>query len=126
MNVPPFCKSCRRLAELTIGAEIYPDRNDLAEKPFWICRGCDAYVGTHPGSKRPLGSLAGKQTRVARMMAHKAFDRLWKGGKMSRSKAYKLLGKKIGVSNVHIGESGFKRCRRIIAATRELEAEIHS
>ena len=120
----PRCDKCCKQAVLTTGAMLYPNRYDLAEKSFWICSECGAYVGCHPGTVTPLGSLAGKRTRLARMMAHRAFDVFWKDrGGVSRGRAYRLLAAKLGLEHIHIGQSGYKRCAMIVRAVRELEAE---
>jgi len=41
------------------------------------------------------GELVDKETRIARMAAHLAFDPLWKQGLLSRSKAYRILASKM-------------------------------
>lgn len=52
---------------------------------------CDGLVGCHPESKRPLGTMANKETRDARKRAHDVFDRLWKSAPVTRSWAYEWL-----------------------------------
>lgn len=50
---------------------------------------CDGAMGVHPDGE-PMGVPADKETRAARMEAHKVFDKLWKpvGAPYSRSQAY--------------------------------------
>lgn len=74
------CPYCGQQASLVSGKEIYPYRPDLHDRMFWLCRPCDAYVGTHKNSKRhvPLGLLANADLRWARMRAHAVFDGYWK------------------------------------------------
>jgi len=43
----------------------------------YVCPGypaCDTYVGCHPRTDLPLGTMAGSDLRLARRKAHKAFD----------------------------------------------------
>lgn len=46
----------------------------------------------------PRSAPAGSPLARARMKAHKAFDRLWQDGSMSRSQAYKWLARSMGIS----------------------------
>ena len=73
----PACIECGGLGELTTGLTIYPGSRSLAKLNFWRC-GCGAYVGTHKGTAKALGTCAGPETREARTRAHHAFDPLWK------------------------------------------------
>lgn len=81
---------------LSDGREAYPHRGDLHHKPFWFC-GYGAFVGCHPGTNNALGSPAGKRTKRGRTEAHKAFDRIWKSGAMTRKEAYKWLADRLGI-----------------------------
>lgn len=64
----PICPYCNKAAELVDGTAVYPHRSDLAHKRFWLCKPCDAWVGTHRDSKKhlPLGRLADKELREAK------------------------------------------------------------
>ena len=79
----------------------------------WECTKCDARVGCHPNSTRPLGTLADEDLREARMKVHRAFDPMWQSGRMSRREAYKWLAKRMRLSEDegHIGMFDRKRCR---------------
>jgi len=111
------CGYCKRPAELVGGGVVYPHQPDLAGKKFWLCRPCDAYVGTHVNSKRhaPLGQLADLNLRFARKMAHEAFDPLWREGDMNRTEAYKWLAKHLGISvkRCHIAMFNTDTCVRV-------------
>lgn len=80
------------------------------------CPQCGAYVGCHKGTKKALGRVADKELRAAKMLAHKAFDVIWKTGYMSRSEAYKWLGEKLDLPKkyVHIGYFGIDTCTRVV------------
>lgn len=108
------CDYCQKRAEKVSGREVYPHRPDLFGKTFWRCRPCEAHVGCHPDSTRPLGGLANKELRQARQRAHAAFDPIWKSGGMRRTAAYKWLAKAMSVREIHIGQSNGPTCERII------------
>jgi hypothetical protein len=85
----------------------------------WICENfpkCDAYVGTHKGTNKPLGRIANKELRELKKRCHELFDPLWKNGKMSRSGAYMALQRVMGLSGrrAHIGKFDENECRKLI------------
>lgn len=99
---------------------------------IYLCRPCDAYVGCHQNTRKPLGTLANKELRLWRRRAHAAIDPLWRAqkgrekGKM-RKKIYRALEEHFG-REVHIGESDIDLCRDIIVLvhTRKLYSLIHA
>lgn len=117
------CDYCGEPAELVDGRTIYPHRPDLAHKSFYRCWPCKAYVGCHPGTKKPLGRLATAALRKAKQNAHAAFDPIWKAPKsngkrkQARNEAYAWLAKKLGVhpDKCHIGMFDESMCARTIA-----------
>lgn len=117
---PPTCPYCGASAELVDGTVIYPHREDLATKRFWDCRRCDAYVGCHDGTAKPLGRLANKELRGMKMQAHGAFDPLWRSGEMGRQEAYAWLAEALGIppEECHIGMMAVDRCRAVVAACK--------
>jgi hypothetical protein len=98
------CVECGGNGRLVKGDQVHPDRPDAANELYYLCA-CGAYCGAHPGTCRPLGRPANRDTRKARIRAHKVFDRLWKGGLMGREAAYAWLADRVGVArfNCHIG-----------------------
>jgi len=121
-----LCSYCGRAAVLVTGREIYPHRSDLYAKQFWSCRDCDAYVGCHRGTTRPLGRLANAELRQAKMRAHRAFDRLWQSGRTSRSRAYRLLAERLEltVDDCHIGMFDLATCERVLVVTKEISRQL--
>src|SRR5690349_1108918 len=110
----PFvrCPYCGDAAKLVNGSVIYPNREDLAEKLLWYCGPpCNAYVGCHPGTNKPLGTLANAELRRARMATHSIFDPLWKTGKFTRKGAYAWLMKQMNLTkyNCHIAKFDLKQ-----------------
>ena len=109
-----LCPYCGTAAELVDSAVIYHGRS---YGPAWRCPACpDAYVGCHRGTTRPLGRLANRELRASKVKAHEAFDRLWRGGLMSRSEAYKLLADWMGLDreDCHIGEFDVDQCQAVV------------
>jgi zinc-finger-containing domain len=73
----PLC--CGQPARLTTGREIYPHNHGLADRHFYKCAACGAYVGCHKGTKRALGIPAGPELRNARQLLHdRRLDPIWK------------------------------------------------
>ena len=115
----PVCPYCGSITELRTGAEIYPRHPDLAGRLFYACVPCDAWVGCHDDG-RPLGTPANAALRAERRKTHQVFDRLWQGGFMTRSQAYRLIAEWIGDSeNAHIGASTAETCTMIRARAAE-------
>jgi hypothetical protein len=83
---------------------------------------CDAYVGTHKGTNKPLGRLANKKLRELKKKAHLYFDSIWKYRKLktkdknSRKLAYKWLSEQLGidVNDTHIGYFDEETTQKVI------------
>jgi hypothetical protein len=116
IKIPPICPYCQNSSMLVTGAEVYPHRPDLVQLYFYRCQPCDAFVGCHPGSTKPLGRLANAELRRAKSAAHAAFDPLWKQGAMHRSSAYAWLAQMLGIagSDCHIGLFDVEMCNRVV------------
>ncbi len=114
------CPYCSKIALRVTGADIYPHRPDLHNNHFWQCKECDAYVGCHPGTKKPLGRLANAELRQAKKKAHSVFDSVWRYGEMTRTKAYLWLAGQleINISDCHIGMFDVETCKKAIDVCR--------
>lgn len=121
------CPYCDKPAVLVGGNVIYPHRDDLTHKKFWMCEPCEAWVGCHPPDKKskrpndiPMGRLANADLRNLKVMAHAYFDPLWKSKEMTRTQAYAWLAKEVGMSaaNMHIGMLDEVGCRAVIAVLK--------
>lgn len=117
----PICCHCGQPAIRVTGADIYKGWPDLAKKYFWQCEPCNAYVGCHSGTDKPLGQLAKYATRQARMKAHLFFDPIWRGlmkQGMSKSRARKLaygwLSAQLGGSLSNISSMDEATCQQVI------------
>ena len=97
LPAPIYCDCCCSLnVELTTNDRIYG--RQFGEWPYcYFCNDCKAAVGCHPGTEIPLGRMADRQTRRLRKIAHDEFDRLWRGGFMTRDKAYQWLAAELQI-----------------------------
>lgn len=109
-----ICPYCGNEPEWVENKEIY-GRNYGSSYMMYLCRDCDAYVGCHQNTRKPKGTLANKELRELRMQAHAKIDPLWVGGSMKRKEVYKMLADRLGMKEVHIGESDVELCKKIIA-----------
>lgn len=122
LPVPTVCPNCGGDVELVSNAMIYG--REYGEWP-WAYRceddACDSYVGLHPFTGIPLGTLANAATRAARKQAKAAFNPLWEDKRMSRSEAYAWLAKSLGIETVescHIGWFDVETCKRVVTAVK--------
>jgi hypothetical protein len=119
-----LCNYCSNQAILADSAEVY---NGRSYGPIWVCHPCQAWVGCHKGTDKPLGRLANAMLRRLKMRAHSAFDRYWKNTKTtSRKQAYAALATVLGVSldDCHIGMFDEDMCKRVIAVCASGELAI--
>ncbi|MBG0871435.1 hypothetical protein H0X91_15795 [Burkholderia sp. 9777_1386] len=122
----PICPYCNCESRKATGTDIYPHRPDLRKKVFYQCVPCDAHVGCHPGTEKPLGRLADAELRAAKMAAHAAFDPLWKSGERSRGVAYAWLARRLGIAKnaCHIGMFDLVTCRKVVDLCSHLDFEV--
>jgi hypothetical protein len=110
-----LCPYCGGNAKLIDSILIYGKSYGMV----WSCLPCDAYVGTHKGSKEhiPLGRLANRELRYWKGRAHEEFDKLWKTGRMTRRDAYKTMQGLMGMTpaQAHIGKFDVQQCKDLIA-----------
>lgn len=107
-----ICPYCGKKAEWVENKEIY-GKNYGKSYMCYLCKPCNAYVGCHNNTRKALGIMANAELRKLRIQAHTLFDPLWKSKKMSRKRAYKLIG------NKHIGGMNEEECKELIATLRK-------
>lgn len=121
LSVPCQCRYCAGKVDLVSNSAIYG--REFGEWPWaYLCADCGAYVGLHPFTAIPLGTLADAPTRVARKAAKAAFNPIWqdagsKERKRARTAAYVWLAGAMGISDVgacHIGWFDVAQCRRVV------------
>jgi len=116
------CPYCNQLAELQDSSVVYSQSYGM----IWICHPCQAWVGVHKDNReyKPLGRLANKELRSAKMEAHTYFDPLWKrkmvkdnvSKQKARSAGYKWLARQMGIptSKCHIGMFDLQQCQLVV------------
>lgn len=118
-----LCPYCNNEAKWCENKEIY-GKNYGKSYMCYYCQPCDAYVGCHLNTTRPLGTLANKELRHWRVKAHESIDGLWKSGVYKRREIYRALDKLFypgkGKQHVHIGESDIEMCKQIIKKFKPL------
>jgi len=117
LPVPTKCRYCGGKVELVNHREIY-DGREFGGWPYaYWCRPCDAYVGLHPDTDIPLGTLANAELREARRLEKHWFERLWRRGagdwKEQRTAAYGWLAAQMGieVGQCHFAWFDLEQCR---------------
>lgn len=121
-----WCCGCQRdvLARLTGGAEIYPHRQDLDDKPFWRCDACGNYVGCHHKRQQrtlPLGTIPTSHVRRLRKQLHDQLDPLWRRKQYGRDELYGLISRRLGYE-FHIGEvASVDEVRKVSRILEELK-----
>jgi hypothetical protein len=111
------CPYCGGKVILADSARIY---NGQSYGLVYICsnygHGCDAFVGVHKGTKRPLGTLANNELRNLRKRCHFKFDELWKSGKATRKEAYHWLHEVMELSKrqAHIAKFDVQQCEQFL------------
>ena len=108
------CAYCKQPTDFIDSAVIY---NGRSFGMVYACLPCRAWVGVHHGNTRDAyGRVANKELRLAKNDAHRAFDRIWREKHMGRGKAYKWLGKQLGIPKdyCHIGYFGVDTCKRVV------------
>lgn len=97
-----YCVECEKdiIANLVAGDVVYPHRKDLYSLKFWRCDTCKNFVGAHANSKNhtPLGIIASKELKNARIHIHRILDPLYRNGKHSRRNLYNIISKECGWS----------------------------
>ncbi len=86
---------------------------------------CKGVHGCHPDGS-PFGTPADRATRKARGLAHDAFDRIWKSGRMSRTDAYAWMSEKLSVDKgqCHIGMFDVIMCKRLVKTVKDCYPEL--
>ncbi|WP_342656814.1 hypothetical protein GKC68_10495 [Pantoea sp. RSPAM1] len=111
LPIPVNCRFCNAEVRIATHQEVYG--RDYSDWPYvYLCIDCGAYVGMHPFTDVPLGTLADFDTRQARKRCKKPFEKIWRSGLMSRTEAYHWLARElnINVSACHFGWFDVEQC----------------
>lgn len=117
------CPYCGRTAVLRPRA--FLKGGALTEGMVYVCSRypeCDSYVGVIPGTKEPMGILAGPELRAKRIQAHKLLERIWESGLMSKRNAYRWLRESLGMreAQAHIALFSDYMCDRTAELCQKL------
>ena len=110
---PKHCRYCSDDVHIVNNQEIYG--RAYGRWPWaYCCKNCGAYVGMHPFTDIPLGTLADKKLRNARKESKEPFERLREDGVMSRDDAYAGLAAHmgLGVEQCHFGWFELADCEK--------------
>ena len=81
MEIPEICRYCGGTVRLVPASMVYgaaaAKRLKLESEKFYQCQNCNARVGCHKGTTRPLGNLANEVLRLKRMETHQVYDAFW-------------------------------------------------
>ena len=83
------CPNCGAKATLHPASFVYGNSRS-AGSYLYVCDrypACNSYVAAHRTTRQPMGSLADGELRHKRIQAHRAFDRLWRSGLMTKKQA---------------------------------------
>lgn len=124
MKIPTICRYCGGVIRLVPAKKIYgasTDRLGLTDENIYLCQNCNARVGCHKGTNRPLGNVANEVLRLKRRETHQVFDSYWQKIGMSRTKAYKWLAEQMNLPETatHIGGFEMDQCHQVIDLCRK-------
>ncbi len=118
---PQRCPFCSSRVSLIDSAKVYGQSYGF----IYLCDSypkCDARVGCHPRTIIPLGTLANKELRRWRSLAHRKFDPLWQSGVFSsRQAAYKWLSKvmRLPLEKTHVAMFDIRQRQRAIVCVED-------
>lgn len=113
-----ICPYCQDEAQWVENKVIY-GKNIGKSYMAWYCKPCNAWVGCHENTTRPLGTMANAKLRKWRIRAHQAIDPLWKKGPIKRNTVYKVLSRAFGY-RIHIGKADIETCKKIIQMVKSM------
>lgn len=115
LPIPEVCRYCDAEVKVATHIEIYGIV--YGRWPFtYCCSNCRAYVGMHPFTNIPLGTLADAETRQARAKSKNLFNPIWENGYMTRSEAYQWIANELGIpiEECHFGWFDTKTCNKVM------------
>lgn len=123
MEYTEICRYCGGVIRMVPAQKVYghaTERLGLQKEHIYQCQNCNARVGCHKGTIRPLGNVANEALRLKRIETHQIFDAFWREKRMSRTAAYKWLAKKMGLPEKHTHIGGFEmdQCQKVIDLCR--------
>lgn len=128
MKRPEICRYCGGIIRLVPASSVYgasAHRLGLEQESLYQCQNCNARVGCHKGTTKPLGNVANEALRLKRIETHHIFDTFWKSRHMTRANAYRWLSQqmRIPVKDTHIGGFEMDQCQTVIDLCTEAAGE---
>ncbi|WP_298016802.1 zinc-finger-containing protein [uncultured Castellaniella sp.] len=122
IDPPTDCPHCGECVGLVSNAEVYNGR-EYGNWPYvYLCSGCRAYVGLHPDTDLPLGTLADRNTRDERKHTKFLFKTITdERFGADRDAAYLWLAERMGIEPkaCHFGFFDVAQCERAAGIIRE-------
>ena len=120
MKTPKICRYCGGVIRLVPAEQVYGTstaRLGLAGEKLYQCQNCNARVGCHKGTTRPLGNVANEALRLKRIETHRIFDDYWRKQQMTRTGAYRWLSQRMRIpaKQTHIGGFEMDQCQEVIS-----------
>lgn len=119
MKGPKICRYCGGVVRLVPAQQVYgaaAKRLGMEGEQLYQCQNCNARVGCHRGTTRPLGDVANESLRLKRIETHRIFDAFWQSRHMTRTGAYKWLSQqmRLPAKRTHIGGFEMDQCQEVI------------
>ena len=123
-----ICRYCGGVIRMVPARAVYGSavkRLGLEKEYLYQCQNCNARVGCHKGTTRPLGHVANETLRLKRMETHQVFDAFWRRRGMSRTKGYQWLAGQMGLPErlAHIGGFEMDQCQKVIDLCKKGQEE---
>ncbi len=123
-----ICRYCGGVIKLVPARAVYGEstkRLGMTGQHIYQCQNCNARVGCHKGTTRPLGNVANEVLRLKRMETHRVFDACWRRRHMSRTEAYRWLAQELHLpeGRAHIGGFEMDQCQKVIELCETYENE---
>ena len=122
------CPYCGGTAILRDASFVYGTHSHGGQ--VYVCShypSCNSYVGVHPGTKIPKGTLANRELRQKRIQAHRIFDQIWQQGILSKPEAYRWVADKFCLTDkqAHIGQFSNYMCDQLIRESADVLKNNH-
>lgn len=111
---PTHCRFCKRPVQLVNNSAVYG--REYGDWPYmYRCAHCDAYVGLHPKTDLPLGTLATKEIRRSRTKSKEVFHAMLKELGIDRTAGYALVCEGLGMAPevCHFGMMEIHQCEQV-------------
>lgn len=117
MKIPEICEYCGGKVIFTDSAVLYGKSYGM----IYLCANCNASVGVHKGTQKPLGTLANAVLKLKRKETHRVFDAIWKTEGINRSDAYGWLAGQMGLPKyrTHIAYFNIEQCEQVLRICRD-------